>query len=57
MTIEMEITMKIDGEHVNHDIMVTQNGEEVLHDTGAHHQEARQLSRAGHRQSPDHPSS
>ena len=36
----MEISIEFeDSEHVNHDIMVTQNGEEVLHDTGAHHHE------------------
>ena len=34
----MEITIEFhDSEHVNHDIMVTQNGKEVLHDEGAHH--------------------
>ncbi len=34
----MEISIEFaDAEHVNHDIMVTQNGEEVLHDEGAHH--------------------
>ena len=32
------ITIDFNGaEHVNHDIMVTQNGDEVLHDEGAHH--------------------
>ena len=36
----MEISIEFeDSEHVNHDIMVTQNGEEVLHDEGAHHHE------------------
>ena len=35
----MEISMKIDGEHVNHDILVTQNGNVVLDDKGAHHHE------------------
>ena len=36
----MEISIEFkDAEHVNHDIMVTQNGEEVLHDEGAHHHE------------------
>ena len=35
----MEITMKIDAEHVNHDIVVTQNGQVVLDDSGAHHHE------------------
>ncbi len=36
----MEIHVEFeDSEHVNHDIMVTQNGEEVLHDEGAHHHE------------------
>ena len=34
----MEISIEFeDAEHVNHDIMVTQNGEEVLNDEGAHH--------------------
>ena len=34
----MEISIVFEGaEHVNHDIMVTQNGEEVLNDEGAHH--------------------
>ena len=34
----MEISIEFDGaEHVNHDIMVTQNGAEVLNDEGAHH--------------------
>ncbi len=34
----MEISIEFDdSEHVNHDIMVTQNGETVLDDTGAHH--------------------
>lgn len=36
----MEISIEFeDSEHVNHDIMVTQNGEEVLNDMGAHHHE------------------
>ena len=36
----MEISIEFkDAEHVNHDIMVTQNGEEVLNDEGAHHHE------------------
>ena len=36
----MEISIKFaDAEHVNHGIMVTQNGEEVLNDEGAHHHE------------------
>ena len=34
----MEITMEFEGaEHVNHDVIVTQNGETVLADEGAHH--------------------
>ena len=34
----MEISVEFeDAEHVNHDMMVTQNGEDVLHDEGAHH--------------------
>ena len=34
----MKISIEFENsEHVNHDIMVTQNGKEVLHDTGAHH--------------------
>ena len=36
----MEISIEFaDAEHVNHDIMVTQNGDEVLNDEGAHHHE------------------
>ena len=36
----MEISIEFENaEHVNHDIMVTQNGEEVLNDMGAHHHE------------------
>jgi len=34
--MEISIAFK-DSEHVNHDIMVTQNGETVLDDSGAHH--------------------
>lgn len=30
-----------DAEHVNHDIMVTQNGEEVLNDLAAHHHDGK----------------
>ena len=38
----MEISIKFaDAEHVNHDIMVTQNGEEVLNDMGAHHHDGK----------------
>ena len=38
----MEITIEFeDAEHVNHDIMVTQNGKEVLNDMGAHHHEGK----------------
>ena len=38
----MEISIEFeDSEHVNHDIMVTQNGETVLDDTGAHHHEGK----------------
>ncbi|NNL58420.1 MAG: PEFG-CTERM sorting domain-containing protein [Nitrosopumilus sp.] len=38
----MEITIEFDDvEHVNHDIMVTQNGKEVLNDKGAHHHEGK----------------
>ena len=38
----MEISIAFDGaEHVNHDIMVTQNGEDVLHDEGAHHHDGK----------------
>ena len=34
----MQISIEFeDSEHVNHDIMVTQNGNEVLNDKGAHH--------------------
>jgi predicted secreted protein with PEFG-CTERM motif len=36
----MEISIEFDdAEHVNHDMMVTQNGVEVLMDEGAHHHE------------------
>ncbi len=38
----MEISVEFeDAEHVNHDMMVTQNGEEVLHDEGAHHHDGK----------------
>ena len=38
----MEITIEFeDAEHVNHDMMVTQNGEDVLHDEGAHHHDGK----------------
>jgi predicted secreted protein with PEFG-CTERM motif len=38
----MEITIEFaDAEHVNHDILVTQNGKVVLDDTGAHHHEGK----------------
>lgn len=38
----MEISIEFDdAEHVNHDIMVTQNGKEVLNDKGAHHHEGK----------------
>jgi len=38
----MEISIEFEGaEHVNHDIMVTQNGEEVLNDQGAHHHDGK----------------
>lgn len=38
----LEISIEFKGaEHVNHDIMVTQNGEEVLNDEGAHHHEGK----------------
>ena len=38
----MEISIEFeDAEHVNHDMMVTQNGEEVLHDEGAHHHDGK----------------
>jgi len=34
----MEISIEFEGaEHVNHDMIVTQNGDEVLRDEGAHH--------------------
>ena len=39
---KMEITIEFDdAEHVNHDIMVTQNGQEVLNDLGAHHHDGK----------------
>ncbi|NNM35974.1 MAG: PEFG-CTERM domain-containing protein, partial [Nitrosopumilus sp.] len=38
----MEISIEFaDAEHVNHDIMVTQNGDEVLNDEGAHHHDGK----------------
>ena len=38
----MEISIEFeDAEHVNHDMMVTQNGEDVLHDEGAHHHDGK----------------
>ena len=38
--LEISIVFE-DAEHVNHDIMVTQNGEEVLNDEGAHHHDGK----------------
>jgi len=36
----MDITIEFEGaQHVNHDMIVTQNGDEVLRDEGAHHHE------------------
>ena len=38
----MEISIEFaDAEHVNHDLMVTQNGEEVLHDEVVHHHDGK----------------
>ena len=38
----MEISVEFeDAEHVNHNMMVTQNGEEVLNDEGAHHHDGK----------------
>ena len=38
----LEISIEFeDAEHVNHDIMVTQSGEEVLHDEAAHHHDGK----------------
>ncbi|MCV0393439.1 MAG: PEFG-CTERM sorting domain-containing protein [Nitrosopumilus sp.] len=38
----MEINVEFEGsEHVNHDIMVKQNGKEVLNDKGAHHHDGK----------------
>jgi len=38
----MEISIEFDdAEHVNHDIMVTQSGEEALHDEAAHHHDGK----------------
>ena len=38
----LEISIEFaDAEHVNHDIMVTQNGKEVLNDMGAHHHDGK----------------
>jgi len=39
---KMEIAVEFaDSEHVNHDIMATQNGEVVLNDIGAHHHDGK----------------
>ena len=39
---QMSITVEFhDAEHVNHDMLVTQNGVEVLHDVGSHHHEGK----------------
>ncbi|EGG41604.1 blue (type1) copper domain-containing protein [Candidatus Nitrosarchaeum limnium SFB1] len=39
---KMKISIEFAGkEHVNHDIMVTQNGEEVLNDMAAHHHDGK----------------
>ena len=38
----MEVSIEFaDAEHVNHNIMVTQNGQEVLNDEGAHHHDGK----------------
>ncbi len=38
----MEISIEfVDAEHINHNIMVTQNGQEVLNDEGAHHHDGK----------------
>ncbi len=38
----LEISIEFeDAEHVNHDMMVTQSGEEVLHDEAAHHHDGK----------------
>jgi len=38
----MEINVEFeDAEHVNHDLKVTQNGNTVLEDTGAHHHDGK----------------
>ena len=40
----LPITIEFEGaEHVNHDIMVTQNGVEMLNDVGAHHHDGKGL--------------
>lgn len=50
----MEISIEFaDSEHVNHDIMVTQNGEEVLHDEGAHHHDGKGMHKTAPLSSSD----
>jgi len=50
----MEISIEFeDAEHVNHDMMVTQNGKEVLNDKGAHHHDGKGMHKTGPLSSSD----
>lgn len=50
----MEISIEFDGaEHVNHDMMVTQNGVEVLMDEGAHHHDGKGMHKTAPLSSSD----
>ncbi len=50
----MEISIEFEGaEHVNHDMMVTQNGKEVLNDKGAHHHDGKGMHKTGPLSSSD----
>jgi predicted secreted protein with PEFG-CTERM motif len=50
----MEISIEFeDAEHVNHDMMVTQNGKEVLNDKGAHHHDGMGIHKTGPLSSTD----
>ncbi len=50
----MEINVEFEGaEHVNHDIMVKQNGKEVLNDKGAHHHDGKGMHKTAALDSSD----
>ena len=50
----MEISIEFEGaEHVNHDMMVTQNGKEVLNDKGAHHHDGKGMHKTAPLSSSD----